>query len=231
MSLEKELQKKKETRRVQDEKSSAIKLQSRYRGYRARRKVKEKVKHLEANEAATIIQSIWRGYITRETYMYVCQIRGERATMIQSAWRSYACRRNLKRSKEELEEIRQEKLAQKSSVLIQSSWRGYVAKLVYNEIKHIRGWGASIIQTWWRRTIANYKFRHAVSSTIKIQHWFRDMLKQKEQAYLDLGITRYCCKNILMTSIDTYELFTGYQTFPNTITLKTEKAQIIHNAR
>eukprot|EP00945_MAST-04E_sp_MAST-4E-sp1_P002851 g2851.t1 len=181
----KELQKKKETRRVQDEKSSAIKLQSRYRGYRARRKVKEKVKHLEANEAATIIQSIWRGYITRETYMYVCQIRGERATMIQSAWRSYACRRNLKRSKEELEEIRQEKLAQKSSVLIQSSWRGYVAKLVYNEIKHIRGWGASIIQTWWRRTIANYKFRHAVSSTIKIQHWFRDMLKQKEQAYLD----------------------------------------------
>tara|TARA_A100001015_G_C14567223_1_gene547671 strand:+ start:53 stop:292 length:240 start_codon:yes stop_codon:yes gene_type:complete len=53
----------------------------------------------------------------------------------------------------------------------------------------------------------------------------------KEQAYIDLGITRYCCKNILMTSIDTYDLFTGYQTFPNTITLKTEKVNIIHNGR
>ena len=55
--------------------------------------------------------------------------------------------------------------------------------------------------------------------------------KNKEKAFIDLGVTRFCCRNILISSIDTYELFTGYDNFPNSVELKSEKADIIHSAR
>ena len=55
--------------------------------------------------------------------------------------------------------------------------------------------------------------------------------EDKEQAYKDLGIERYCCKTILLTSIDTHDLLSGYEHFPDSITLKTESARSIHNGR
>jgi DNA-directed RNA polymerase subunit N len=58
-----------------------------------------------------------------------------------------------------------------------------------------------------------------------------DKYKDKTKAFLELGIERYCCKTMLLTSIDTQVLFEGYENFPPSITLKTEKAKIIHNAR
>lgn len=55
--------------------------------------------------------------------------------------------------------------------------------------------------------------------------------KDKQQAFIDLKIERYCCKNILLTSIDTEDLLSGYDKFPESITLKEEKAVSIHLAR
>ena len=55
--------------------------------------------------------------------------------------------------------------------------------------------------------------------------------QNKEQAFKDLGITRYCCKTILLSNIDTQELLSGYEEFPDSIILKTESALSIHNAR
>ena len=55
--------------------------------------------------------------------------------------------------------------------------------------------------------------------------------KNKESAFKDLGIIRYCCKNILLTSIDTNDLLSGYEQFPPSVKLKTEKANSIHLAR
>jgi len=37
-----------------------------------------------------------------------------------------------------------------------------------------------------------------------------DKYDDKEQAYKDLGIERYCCKRMLLTSIDMYEIFKEY---------------------
>lgn len=51
------------------------------------------------------------------------------------------------------------------------------------------------------------------------------------KAFNELGITRYCCKRILLTTIDTEELLKEYDNFPSSVTLKKEKAFIIHNAR
>ena len=53
----------------------------------------------------------------------------------------------------------------------------------------------------------------------------------KEKAFKDLHITRYCCKNILLTTIDTESLFQNYTKFPDNIQLKQEHAIRIYNAR
>ena len=37
-----------------------------------------------------------------------------------------------------------------------------------------------------------------------------DEYEDKKQAYKDLGIERYCCKRMLLTSIDTYDIFKDY---------------------
>lgn len=56
-------------------------------------------------------------------------------------------------------------------------------------------------------------------------------IKNKEKAYKQLGITRYCCKGILMSSINTEEFMQDYTEFPNCVTLKTEYAPRIFDAR
>jgi DNA-directed RNA polymerase subunit N (RpoN/RPB10) len=55
--------------------------------------------------------------------------------------------------------------------------------------------------------------------------------KDKEKAYKDLGIERYCCKNILLTSIDTSEFMQDYTTFPKCVTLKTKYCERIFDGR
>ena len=55
--------------------------------------------------------------------------------------------------------------------------------------------------------------------------------KDKEKAYKDLGIVRYCCKTMLLTSIDTSEFMQDYTTFPECIKLKEEHCERIYDAR
>jgi DNA-directed RNA polymerase subunit N (RpoN/RPB10) len=55
--------------------------------------------------------------------------------------------------------------------------------------------------------------------------------ENKEQAFIELGITRYCCKRMLFTNIDTEKIFQEYTNFPDNIKLKQEKAFVVHNAR
>ena len=55
--------------------------------------------------------------------------------------------------------------------------------------------------------------------------------KDKEQAYKDLGIQRYCCKTILLTSIDTSEFMQDYTQFPECITLKNTYCERIFDGR
>ena len=53
----------------------------------------------------------------------------------------------------------------------------------------------------------------------------------KEKAFKDLNITRYCCKTILLTTIDTESFFQNYTNFPDNIQLKQEHTVRIYNAR
>ena len=54
----------------------------------------------------------------------------------------------------------------------------------------------------------------------------------KELAFKDLGILRYCCKRMFLTNIDTEDLLSQYTTLPDNIYLKQEQAQnIVHNGR
>ena len=46
------------------------------------------------NYAAIRIQAQWRRYITRETYLYVCQYRNDKAAIIQALCRGYFSRKN-----------------------------------------------------------------------------------------------------------------------------------------
>ena len=58
--------------------------------------------------------------------------------------------------------------------------------------------------------------------------------EDKEQAYKDLGIERYCCKRMLLTSIDTFEMFKNFTItdLHHTIQIKQETStNRIYNAR
>ena len=54
--------------------------------------------------------------------------------------------------------------------------------------------------------------------------------ENKEIAFKDLKIERYCCKRMFLTNIDTEEILGKYTNLPENITLKQEKeTNIIHN--
>ena len=56
--------------------------------------------------------------------------------------------------------------------------------------------------------------------------------ENKEIAFKDLNIERYCCKRMFLTNIDTEEILGRYTNLPENITLKQEKeTNIIHNCR
>lgn len=56
--------------------------------------------------------------------------------------------------------------------------------------------------------------------------------EDKELAFKNLGIERYCCKRMFLTNIDTEELLSKYTNLPDNICLKNIKAQnVVHNGR
>lgn len=55
--------------------------------------------------------------------------------------------------------------------------------------------------------------------------------KDKEQAYNDLGIQRYCCKTILLTNIDTSEFMQDYTNFPGCVKIKETYCKRIYDGR
>jgi len=61
-----------------------------------------------------------------------------------------------------------------------------------------------------------------------------DKYDDKKLAFKELGIERYCCMRMLLTSIDTYDFFKNYtlDNIPKYITCKNEQTtDRIYNAR
>ena len=56
--------------------------------------------------------------------------------------------------------------------------------------------------------------------------------EDKTLAFKEMRIERYCCKRILLTTIDTFEITSQYNTLPDIVSLKLEtNTNIIHKAR
>ena len=56
--------------------------------------------------------------------------------------------------------------------------------------------------------------------------------EDKTVAFEELGLTRYCCKRVLLTTIDTFDIVSKYDTIPDIIQLKLERSDnIIHQGR
>lgn len=61
-----------------------------------------------------------------------------------------------------------------------------------------------------------------------------DKYEDKEKGFKELGIERYCCMRMLLTSIDTYEFFKNFDTMhlSNKIRCKQENTlDRVYNAR
>ena len=56
--------------------------------------------------------------------------------------------------------------------------------------------------------------------------------EDKVLAFKELNIERYCCKRILLTTIDTFDVTSKYTELPDIVSLKLERSNnIIHNGR
>jgi len=64
--------------------------------------------------------------------------------------------------------------ARQSSIIIQSSWRAYQAKIAFLELKE-RYEAACKVQAWYRAHRAREEFLATVSATISLQRWWRQV--------------------------------------------------------
>ncbi|GET88370.1 hypothetical protein, conserved [Leishmania tarentolae] len=119
---------------------------------------RKKMHRLRRQEAAIMIQSLWRGHVTRKA---VEQDREEwqdfsaAAARIQRAWRSQRSRRQLEN---ELNKRIKERSRDAEAVLVvQCLWRRIVAERVAAHLRVVRQqrlMAAVQIQTWWRVQLA-----------------------------------------------------------------------------
>ena len=143
--------------------SAAVKIQSRYRGYQVRKKLRTKenanqleLRHalendMDAQAAALKIQSVYRGHRARKTAkgknLEVSVLHKEfqstpaleiAATKIQSVFRGHKLRKCLHRSKTNLvEKLSTSEESVRAAVVIQSWYRGFQARKLVNEKKRL----------------------------------------------------------------------------------------------
>lgn len=112
-------------------------------------------------QAATRIQSIWRGFVSYADYMFsVADI-----VAVQKRARQWLAHRRLV-------ELREEKQSYEAAVVIQKCWRGFVTETEFVVMKY-EHYAARTIQTYWRRfwNFSNYVI--ALDCTIQIQRAYR----------------------------------------------------------
>ncbi|XP_068790636.1 myosin-IIIa isoform X3 [Struthio camelus] len=137
---------------------SAIKIQSAYRGFVARKEYTNAKSNQKMEKCITRLQAIARGYLLRKKRKELTESRNKAATTIQSHYRGYKERKNFKRRRESLQKKEQtenttsinekekgarlqdneENLAgakstlpqteEEAAVIVQSSYRGYRAR-------------------------------------------------------------------------------------------------------
>eukprot|EP00529_Nitzschia_sp_RCC80_P009033 CAMPEP_0113470726 /NCGR_PEP_ID=MMETSP0014_2-20120614/16598_1 /TAXON_ID=2857 /ORGANISM="Nitzschia sp." /LENGTH=2347 /DNA_ID=CAMNT_0000363313 /DNA_START=663 /DNA_END=7706 /DNA_ORIENTATION=+ /assembly_acc=CAM_ASM_000159 len=168
-----------------------------------RRRMAQKRVHKIKNDAATLIQSSWRGFVCYADYEEY-----KLARKIQTAWRRYACQKALKRQQAATTiqlawypfAARKRVKRDEAATTIQSAWRGFVCYADYMFTiadvvvaqKMARGWlarsvadrkrtlirenAATTIQSNWRRFVEETEYtvmRYEHSASRKIQTAWR----------------------------------------------------------
>ncbi|XP_067147910.1 myosin-IIIa [Apteryx mantelli] len=137
---------------------SAIKIQSAYRGFVARKEYANAKSNQKMEKCITRLQAIARGYLLRKKRKELTESRNKAATTIQSHYRGYKERKNFKRRRESLKKTEQTENAtsinekekgtklqnneetvvgvkttipqteEEAAVIVQSNYRGYRAR-------------------------------------------------------------------------------------------------------
>ena len=175
---------KKEREIYLDKRRATITLQSHFRRWQVQQQLA--IQH----EAATLIQSQYRCYHTRQTYLYmVAQI-----SILQTYWRATV--QAMKEREKYLQlkqatiilqshfrrwQVQQElSLQHQAATLIQSQYRGYSRRQHYLAMRN----GALLIQSYWRASVACRREREVYlqlkHATITLQSHFRRWQVQQE---------------------------------------------------
>ncbi|GMH88698.1 hypothetical protein TrVE_jg986 [Triparma verrucosa] len=151
--------------RFESRNSSATKIQVRYRAYRCRMILSTMVSDKrEQTKAATYVQACWRArlaWLEVETkrQIWLAEQESKAALIMQRAWRRKAAQKLIEAMK--AEKKRMERLRESMASLIESWWRGVIARREAAELKKqylaqlrrmadLENWGATMIAACWR---------------------------------------------------------------------------------
>mmetsp|Transcript_16083 Transcript_16083/g.36955 ORF Transcript_16083/g.36955 Transcript_16083/m.36955 type:complete len:1176 (+) Transcript_16083:1-3528(+) len=129
---------------------SSIAIQTQYRMIKAR------ISYLGHRRGCIMIQSAWRGYGTRQTFLKtIAQI-----SMMQAVWRRTTA-------------VRDYRYKRAACIMVQSHWRSYHAGQIY------RGHQRALLrlQSWRRALFAKREYQQQLRGVVLIQsHWRRIMI-------------------------------------------------------
>jgi hypothetical protein len=168
-----ELAERRLVRRQQQEDAAARRIQQAVRGYLYGRRVKEmdayyraehhkKMRRLRRAEAAVMIQSQWRGYVTRKVVQEeraVWQALSAAASVIQQAWRVRQARQQLRETL--AQRIVERGKDNRAALTLQCFWRKIqagrrVARLRQETRRRLVA--VVLLQSWWRMQLAQREF-------------------------------------------------------------------------
>ncbi|CCW70330.1 unnamed protein product [Phytomonas sp. Hart1] len=166
----KQLSKLRSEKKLQRQQDAVRVIQHAYRGMRKSRVMKDmvvyyraqynkKIIRLRSDEAASMIQAVWRGHVTRRVMVgiYAEQKRqADAATRIQRAWRCHRFGLSLKR--EIRMRCRRRERLNKAAIQIQCFWRKMMASeraAVLREKQATRLEKIIKIQRWWQYILAD----------------------------------------------------------------------------
>ena len=151
--------------KVTSDMDNATRIQSRYRSYRCRSILRQKVAVRRAKTlAATYVQSCWRArqaWLEVETkrQLFLALQESRAALVMQNAWRRKAAQKMIKAMKVHAKRLEIERITMAS--LLERWWRGQLARRAAGDLKKqyiaqlrrmadLENWGATMITAFWR---------------------------------------------------------------------------------
>lgn len=133
---------------------AVTRIQSSWRSYFSQRRL------IHTRRMALLLQSLFRGFTTRQRLKAKFALESAICTTIQSSWRRRDSREKYKR-------------ARKAAVLMQAVVRAYLANSKFNRLKDLHVEAAVAIQKSWRSCNSQRTYVHKVCTILILQSFFR----------------------------------------------------------